>query len=111
MRAVVTGASGLLGGNLALVLREAGHEVVCTRRAGSRVEHLEGFGLSWVEADLADEEAMRRAFDGADWVFHNAAAVTVRQRVTPTIYDANVLGAERGRARPPGRASSSPPAP
>ena len=95
MRAVVTGASGLLGGNLALILQEAGHQVVCTRRAGSRVAHLDHAQLTWVEADLADEEAMRRAFDGADWVFHNAAAVTVRQKVTPTIYDANVTGAER----------------
>ena len=95
MRAVVTGATGLLGGNLALLLREAGHEVVCTRRAGSRVAHLDHAKLHWVEADLADEEALRRAFDGADWVFHNAAAVTVRQKVTPRIYDTNVLGAER----------------
>ena len=45
MRAVVTGASGLLGGNLALLLQEAGHDVVCTRRAGSRVKHLEQHGV------------------------------------------------------------------
>ena len=95
MRAVVTGASGLLGANLALTLREAGHEVICTRRAGSKVAHLDHAKLTWAEADLADEAALRRAFDGADWVFHNAAAVTVRQKVTPSIYDTNVLGAER----------------
>lgn len=91
-RVVITGATGLLGGNLAEALREAGHRVVCTRRATSKVEHLEHLDLTWVEAGLGDAEALARAFDGADAIFHCAAAVSIRRRATPLLEAANVQG-------------------
>ena len=90
--AVVTGASGLLGANVAAALREAGHEVRCTRRATSKVDHLDHLGLSWVEADLTDPDALTRAFDGAAAVFHCAAQVDIRPRATPAMERANVEG-------------------
>jgi uncharacterized protein YbjT (DUF2867 family) len=40
-RIVITGASGLLGGNLAAELRAQGHDVIATRRAKTRIIHLE----------------------------------------------------------------------
>ena len=95
MRTVVTGATGLLGANLAAALVNEGHEVVCTRRGSSRAEHLADLPLSWVNADLADEPALARAFEGAELVFHCAAMVSVRLRVTPAIEDANVTGTGR----------------
>lgn len=88
----VTGATGLLGGNLAEALREAGHSVRCTRRATSKTGHLDHLGLEWVEAELGDPEALTRAFDGADAVFHCAAAVSIERAVTPTLQRANVDG-------------------
>lgn len=54
MKVAITGATGLLGGNLAVLLAEAGTEVVCTRRSGSRTEHLAHLPIVWKEADLAD---------------------------------------------------------
>jgi hypothetical protein len=51
-RVVVTGASGLLGGNLAAELAAAGHEVVATRRAGTKVAHLADVPIVWADADL-----------------------------------------------------------
>ena len=39
-RVVITGASGLLGGNLAAVLAAEGHHVVATRRSSTKVDHL-----------------------------------------------------------------------
>lgn len=95
MRIVITGASGLLGANLAVALREAGHEVACTRRGRSRIDHLGDVELRWVEADLGDEPSLARAFEGAEIVYHCAAMVSVRQRRTPAIDDANVAGTER----------------
>ncbi len=81
-RVVITGASGLLGGNLAALLREQGHEVVATRRAGTRVAHLDDLALTWVDADLGSADALARAFAGAAAVFHRAAAVSVKREVT-----------------------------
>lgn len=91
-RIAITGASGLLGGNLAAELRAQGHDVVATRRAGTRIIHLEDLRLEWIDADLGSSEALARAFAGADAVFHCAAAVSVKREVTAEMTAANVTG-------------------
>lgn len=95
MKAVITGATGLVGSNLALALLEAGHEVTGTRRATSDIGHLEAYPLSWREAHLGDEEALVTAFSGADVVFHCAARVTLRREITPQHVETNVVGTRR----------------
>ncbi len=92
MRVAITGASGLLGGNLAVLLRAAGHEVRATRRGKTKVAHLDGRGIEWVSADLADVSALTQAFRGVDLVYHCAAQVSVVRRVTPALLSANVEG-------------------
>jgi len=91
-RVVVTGASGLLGGNLAAELLAQGHDVVATRRAGTRTAHLEDLLLAWEDADLGSVEALTRAFAGADVVFHCAAMASVKREVTAEMTAANVTG-------------------
>lgn len=91
-RLVITGASGLLGGNLAAELRAQAHDVIATRRAGTRIAHLDDLALAWADADLGSVEALTRAFDGADAVFHCAAAVSVKREVTAEMTAANVTG-------------------
>jgi dihydroflavonol-4-reductase len=90
--AVVTGASGLLGGNLVIELLERGHSVRATRRGTSKVAHLADLAIDWVTADLDDVGALTEAFLGADVVFHCAALVSVRRRPTPALVRANVDG-------------------
>jgi dihydroflavonol-4-reductase len=92
MRVAITGASGLLGGNLAAELIAAGHEVVATRRAGTQVEHLGDLPIVWRDAELGNVDALARAFDGCAGVFHCAAAVTIKRKVTPEMRAANVDG-------------------
>lgn len=91
-RVAVTGASGLLGGNLAAELLAAGHQVAAIRRAGSRIAHLDDLAIEWHEAELGQVDAMARAFAGAACVFHCAAQVSVKRRVTPEMIAANVTG-------------------
>ena len=92
MLAVVTGASGLLGGNLAIELIGQGHRVRATRRSSSRTDHLSAFPIDWCLADLGDPGALTAAFAHADVVFHCAAAVKVARRVTPELLETNVTG-------------------
>jgi dihydroflavonol-4-reductase len=89
---VVTGASGLLGGNLALLLLEHGHRVRATRRSASKIDHLGGAAIEWVSADLADRQSLEAAFAGADVVFHCAATVGIGRRVTDAMWTGNVEG-------------------
>ncbi|MFN7142441.1 MAG: SDR family oxidoreductase [Myxococcota bacterium] len=92
MRVAVTGASGLLGGNLAVLLCSRGDDVVATRRGTSRVKHLDDQPITWAEADLADPKALARAFEGCDVVYHVAAQVSIRRKATPLMVAANVDG-------------------
>ena len=91
-RVAITGASGLLGGNLAAELLTCGHEVTAIRRANTRVAHLADLAIDWREADLGDIAAMTQAFAGCAAVFHCAAAVGVMKKVTPEMQLANVTG-------------------
>jgi dihydroflavonol-4-reductase len=91
-RVAITGASGLVGGNLAAALVAEGHDVVAIRRAGTRIAHLADLPITWHDADLGDPAAMTRAFAGAAAVFHCAAAVSVQRAVTPAMTATNVTG-------------------
>lgn len=93
-RVCITGASGLLGGNLAAELHAAGHEVVAIKRGGSKVKQLDDVPIVWTEAELSDAAALTRAFDGCAAVFHCAAAVGVIREVKPEMYAANVTGTQ-----------------
>jgi dihydroflavonol-4-reductase len=92
VKAAVTGASGLVGGNLALELVSQGHEVRAIRRSVASTRHLEGQPIVWAPADLDDVAALTEAFRGADVVFHCAALVSILRRVTPQLTRANVDG-------------------
>jgi dihydroflavonol-4-reductase len=94
-RVAITGASGLLGGNLAAELVAAGHQVVATKRAGTKVRHLADLAIEWRDGDLADRDSLARAFEGCEAVFHCAAAVGVEREVTHAMRDTNVGGTER----------------
>ena len=94
MRYGITGATGLLGGNLAQVLLAAGHDVVATKRSSSKIDHHAKFPINWVEAPLNDIEALSEAFEGCDGIFHCAAAVSVILKVEDWLYEANVTGTE-----------------
>ncbi len=92
-RALITGASGLLGANLAAALVAAGHEVRATRRGSTRVDHLADLPITWVAGDLASVPELTAACHGVDVVFHCAAEVGVERVVTPALHAGNVVGA------------------
>lgn len=71
MKALVTGGGGFLGSRLVMALRERGHEVRVLAR-GSYPE-LEALGAETIRGDIRDGEAVRRACEGVEVVFHTAA--------------------------------------
>lgn len=65
---VITGSTGVIGRRAVREVLAAGHQVTGVTRSASGRERLEGLGAGAVEADVFDEESLRRAFDGADAV-------------------------------------------
>ena len=77
-RALVTGATGLVGSYIVERLRADGWEARALVRDPSRARWLEPLGASLVTGDVLDEASVSRAAEGCDAVFHTAAAVTPR---------------------------------
>lgn len=75
MRVVITGASGLIGNNLAAELLDEGHTVVAADRVRSTA--LDDLDVEFAKIDVLDPASLREAFDGADAVFHLAAIISL----------------------------------
>ena len=73
--ALVTGATGLLGSHIVERLRQRRVHVRALCRLRSDTRFLESVDAEIVRGDLADGDALRRACDGVDIVYHAAAKV------------------------------------
>lgn len=89
---VVSGASGMLGSQIALALLEAGMGPVrglyrskASLDSARRSWEFQGFGtrwdeVEWVRADLEDPTDVEAALEGADYAVHAAALVSFRKK-------------------------------
>jgi len=80
MKAVVTGATGFVGGHVALLLAQRGDDVIATYRNPERLARLRELDVREAKADILDRAALRRAMRDADIVFHTAGYVGSKPR-------------------------------
>ncbi len=73
MKALVTGASGLIGSHLARSLKKQGHAVKALVRKTSNLAALDGWDIKIAYGDMLDEESLVKAAQGCDVIFHVAA--------------------------------------
>ena len=73
MKALVLGASGFIGGNIAQAALARGWDVVGLRRRPDGIGDLAGTAIRWCDGDLCDGESLRLAMRGVEVVFHAAA--------------------------------------
>ena len=93
MPALVTGASGFLGGRLAEMLATQGEAVTILARHSARLEHLAEVPLRVVRGSLTDAAALQEAMDGATEIYHCAAASTDWAKIAVYV-ESNVRGTE-----------------
>lgn len=79
MPALVTGATGFLGGHLVRLLVERPAPVRALVRSGTDDSALRALGVEVVRGDVLDENAVRRAASGCELVFHLAGAIGYEQ--------------------------------
>ncbi len=99
MKILVTGGAGFIGSHLVDALVQAGHAVRVLDNfdaqvhEGKRPEYLNS-SAEYREGDVRDRKVLRRALQGIDVVFHEAAAVGVGQSMyeIEKYVSANVLG-------------------
>jgi dihydroflavonol-4-reductase len=89
VKAIVTGATGFVGGHVARLLAERGDDVTATYRNPDRRNRLREIDVREAKADVLDRAALRRAFRGAEVVFHTAGYVG--SKPVETVWRLNAL--------------------
>ncbi len=90
--ALVTGATGFVGGHVAADLLSAGWDVRALARPRSLASGRLPDGCEPAAGDLRDAAAVERAVDGADAVFHVAALYSLARHRAAEVYRNNVDG-------------------
>jgi dihydroflavonol-4-reductase len=92
--ALVTGATGFIGGHLCRHLLAAGYEVTALVRPNRDATALREQGIRIVTGELADPESLQRAMAGVDIVYHIAAAFRDASLPDKVFFETNVTGTE-----------------
>ncbi len=91
MLVVLSGASGLVGANLARGLLAQDIPVRAMVRHDRQA--LAGLDVDQVEADLLDPDSLSRAFSGADIVYHLAGLISLQPRKIGRCFNRSILPA------------------
>src|SRR3954451_10705152 len=96
MKVFLTGATGFIGGAVALALQERGDQVVALVRSLEKAQDLEADGVQLVQGGLADVATIESALEGCDAAIHVAAVyeVGIPESEHAAMYAANVEGTE-----------------
>ncbi len=96
MRALVTGAAGLIGACIVRALVRTGNKVRCLVRQNNRCDSLVDLPVTWVVADLlqANDRDLETACADCDVVFHTAAVFAYGGVGTAMLHDTAVAGTE-----------------
>lgn len=79
---LVTGGAGFIGSNIAEALVKRGDEVRVLDDLSTGYPHnLDGFTAELVQGDITDLESVKKAVDGVDYVYHQAALASVPRSV------------------------------
>lgn len=94
MKIAVTGASGLIGANVAACAASRGHEVTGVTRETSDAESLESLGVRIARSDIRGaRDQLRRSFEGSEVVIHTAATFSYHEPAD-RLYEIAVAGSE-----------------
>jgi nucleoside-diphosphate-sugar epimerase len=93
VKALVTGASGFIGGHLVERLVKEGITVRILARRSSKLNHLAKLPLETVYGDLSDLESLREAVAGVQVIYH-CAALSADWGTAAMFHQANVVGVQ-----------------
>src|SRR5688572_33171133 len=92
MKALVTGATGFVGGAVARALVRTGVAVRVLARPGSSMENVAGLSVERVDCDLRDPASLREALAGCRHLYHVAAHYALWAKDPAIFYGVNVAG-------------------
>lgn len=87
---VVTGASGHIGNNLCRELIKRGHQVRSLIHTYDK--SLEDLQVIKIHGDILDYNTVNKLIEGADYVFHTAAIISIGKNSKEKIFQVNIEG-------------------
>jgi UDP-glucose 4-epimerase len=78
---VITGGAGFIGSSLAECLCRDNDVLVIDDLSAGKMENLAGLKVRFLKANLADRTLLKKAFEGASCIFHQAAIASVKKSV------------------------------
>jgi len=94
MKALVTGATGFVGGNLVRELLKGGFQVKALVREASNRQNIDGLDVEIAVGNLRDHSSLDRAMHGCQVLFHVAAFYAFWTPDPAVVYETNVRGTE-----------------
>lgn len=91
-KTLVTGAAGFIGSHVARELLAKNREVKAMIMPGENTKNLDGLQVERVEANLLDPDALEKAMQGVDRVFHLAAIYAIWLPRREKMYEVNCVG-------------------
>jgi dihydroflavonol-4-reductase len=92
LKVLLTGASGIIGRELARQMVENGFDVRALLRASDEAASLEGLDLNRVTGDTLDPESVQEALEGRQAVFHCDQSTAYRPARSAAVVARNVNG-------------------
>ena len=94
MRVLVTGATGFTGSVLVRKLVNQGVNVVAIARSSSNLKPFEDLPIEWIRGDVFDEEIVKKAVKGANYIFHLATPYREAKLPDSGFYQVHVLSTQ-----------------
>jgi len=92
MKALVTGATGFVGGAVVRALVNRGIDVRILARAGADLQNTQNLPVERVLGDLRDQASLRTSLTGCRQLYHVAAHYALWAKDPSIFYDINVTG-------------------
>ena len=83
MKILITGGAGFIGSHIVEHYQDRADEIVVldNLRTGYK-KNLDGLKCTFIEGSITDREAVRKAVQGVDYIFHMAALISVPESMT-----------------------------
>ena len=94
MRVLVTGATGFTGSVLVRKLVNQGVNVVAIARPSSNLKPFEDLPIEWIRGDVFDQEIVKKAVKGANYIFHLATPYREAKLADSGFYQVHVLSTQ-----------------